>query len=371
MAAQTGTRTTFNSTVGLKIDLSDLVPFVTTPYDTPFLDSLPKGSPSQNAVLHQWQEDTLVASTDSITNNMLIGDGTFTAGDFTIYKKGYVIKAGSELMRVSATPTSSTVSVTRAYAGTSAAAHDGSGTPITVTFVGYAVTDGADPEQFVTTNRTVSNNNIQTFQEAITVSDLEQWAQNYGVDDKYTYEVKKWLKTMRIRLENTVLYSTGSVDNTNSTRTMKGLDSFITSNVDSSATAPTEALLLAQIQACYQAGGVPDLILVGPKQKRVLTGLIAASQKWYTQGNLGGLTLGGNVTKYENDFGVFDIMLDRNIPVNNLYILQKDHIRLIEGKPFTHELLAKTGTADKGEIVGWYTLEVKGQAHMAKFTALT
>ena len=55
MAAQTGTRTTFNSTVGLKIDLSDMRPYVITPDDTPLLDRLSKGSPSQNAVLRaQW-----------------------------------------------------------------------------------------------------------------------------------------------------------------------------------------------------------------------------------------------------------------------------------------------------------------------------
>lgn len=368
MAAQTGTRTTFNSTVGLKIDLSDMRPFVTTPDDTPFLDKLNRAGPSQKAVLHQWQEDTLVGSTDALTAMYTSGGGTLTVTDFTIFKKGYVVRIDDELFRVSATPAANPVSVTNGYASTTPANHANAAV---IYFVGYAVTDGADPEQFITTNRTISNNNVQVFQEAITVSDLEQWAQNYGVDDKYTYEVKKWLRTMNIRLELAALKSVGTVDATNGTRTMKGLESLITTNADATTTTITEALLLAQIQACYSQGGTPDTILVGPKQKRILTGLIASTQKWFTQGNLDSLTLGGRVTKYECDFGVLDIVLDRNVPVNNLYVLQMDHLKLIEGKPFTHELLAKTGTADKGEIVGWYTLEVKGQQHMAKFTTLT
>lgn len=368
MAAQTGTRTTFNSLVGLKIDLSDMLPYVVDPYDIPLFDRLSKGKPSQNAVLHQWQEDSLVPSTDSLTAMYTSGGGSLTVNDFTIYKKGYVVRIDDELFRVSATPTANPVSVTNAYAGTSASNHANSSI---VFFVGYAVTDGADPEQFITTNRVVLNNNIQVFQEAITVSDLEQWAANYGVDDKYTYEVKKWLKTMAIRLELALIKSVGTVDATNATRTMKGIEQFIATNVDSATTTLTEALLLAQIQAAYSKGGTPDLIVVGPKQKRIITSFIAATQKWYRQGELNSLTLGGQVTKYECDFGVFDILLDRNIPVNNLYVLQSDSIKVITGRPFTHELLAKTGTADKGEIVGWFSLEVKGEKHMAKFTALT
>jgi len=39
--------------------------------------------------------------------------------------------------------------------------------------------------------------------------------------------------------------------------------------------------------------------------------------------------------------------------------------------PFTLENLGRTGTARKGQIVGWYTVEVKAQAHSAVMTGLT
>lgn len=52
MALQTGTRTTFVDTVGLKIDLSDIRPFVVTPDDTPLWDRISKGAPTLPAIKH-------------------------------------------------------------------------------------------------------------------------------------------------------------------------------------------------------------------------------------------------------------------------------------------------------------------------------
>lgn len=87
---------------------------------------------------------------------------------------------------MSATPTSTTVSVTKSYAGTTAAdAANGA----TVDIIGYAVTDGADPAQFTTTDNVNKFNYHQVFQEAITVSDLNEWAAQYGIKDKFSYQV--------------------------------------------------------------------------------------------------------------------------------------------------------------------------------------
>src|SRR5687767_7079122 len=114
MPLQTGARTTFNDTVGLKIDLSDVLPLVTTPSDTPLFSRINRKAPSTPAILHQWLEDTLPASADTLAGAIAgAGDATITVTDYTLYKKGYVIKIDSELLRVSATPTTSTVSVSR------------------------------------------------------------------------------------------------------------------------------------------------------------------------------------------------------------------------------------------------------------------
>jgi hypothetical protein len=367
--AQTGTRTTFNSTVGLKIDLSDMLPTLVTPNDTPLLDLLSKGRPTIPAVKHEWLEDSLVASTDALTAMYTAGGGTITVTDFTVFKKGYVIRIDSELMRVSATPTANPVSVTTGYAGSTNANHSNGAV---IQILGPAVTDGADPEQFITTNRVAKFNYMQVFQEAITVSDLENWAANYGVDDKYTYEVKKWLKTLAIRLDKTIAQNNFRFeDSTNSSRIMGGLSYFITTNDINVGGALSESNLNTQIKACFDNGGEPNTIVVSTDQKPKITALVAASQRWYKQGDLDNLTVGASAKRYISDFGDFNIVVDRHLPAGQLFILDTSTIKVITGKPFTHELLAKTGTADKGEIVGWYTLEVKAEQHSAFMFGLT
>ena len=367
MPLQTGARTTFNDTVGLKVDLSDMLPVVTTPSDTPLFSRLPRKAPAQPAVLHQWLEDTLPASADTLGAMYTSGGGTITVTDFTLYKKGYVLKIESELFRVTTTPTTSTVTVAGAYAGTSAANHANASA---IDIVGYAVTDGADPEQFATTNRTVAQNYMQVFQEKIEVSDLDMWAGGYGIQDKFSYEVEKWLRVLAIRSEKGIIHGRANSDATNNTRTFGGLLNFITTNATNVAGALSETNLNDSIQNAYNQGGVPTLIVASPKQRRKITGLIAATQKYYP--NMGGSeAAGGSVTQYISDFGTLDVITDRHVPADTIFLLEEQNISVVEGMPFTLENLGRTGSARKGQILGWYTLEVKAQMHSAVMTGLT
>jgi hypothetical protein len=361
MATQTGTRTSFNDLVGLKLDLSDMVPLVTSPTDTPFLDLISTIPPTQNAAKHEWLEDTIVDAKDALGGNYTTTQTSITATDFTIYKKGMVLRIDNELFRVSATPTTTTVNVSFGYAGTTNANHN---TPVNVTFVGYAITEGADPEQFNTTNRTNQNNLMQVFQEAITVSDFEQWVNTYGVKDKVQYEIGKWLKALRIRLEQTALYSTRFSDSTNNTRIMGGLDQFIVTNpTDESAAALTETMINDEIQDCYTGGGEPSDLLTSPKQARKITGLYGTTSNPVFYNPSGDMTIGRHAGHYQSDFGLLDVTVNRWLFADRIYVLESKNIHLVKGQPFSFEPLAKTGMATKGEITGWYSLEVKAEKH--------
>lgn len=365
---QTGTRTTFNSTVGLQIDLADTLPFVTTPSDTPLLRRLRRKEPRFRAVKHEWSQDTLTASVDALGGAYTAAGGTITVTDYTIFKKGYVIKIDSELMRVSATPTSTTVSVTTAYAGSTNANHSNGAT---VEIIGYAVTDGADPEPFATTNRTTLFNYHQVFQEAITVSDLEQWVEHYGIDDAYDYEVQKWLKILAIRAEKSLIHGRRYEDSTNATRTMGGLLYFITTNATNVGGALTETALNDEFQDAFNSGGNPNLIVASPKQARKISAFVGSASRPLPQSDLRSLTAGGTVKTYISDFGEADIIIDRHLPADTVMLLDESTIAVVPGRDFYLETLAKTGTARKGEIVGWFTLEVKAEQYSSVMTGLT
>ena len=360
MAQQTGTRTTFNDTVGLKIDLSDMRPFILTPDDTPLWDKLEKGSPTLPAVKHEWQDDTLPASSDSITAAYTAAGGTITANDYTKYKAGYVLKIDTELFRVTTTPTTSTVTVAGAYAGTSAANHNDDSV---VDIIGYAVSDGADPAQFSTTNQTLRYNLMQVFQEAITVSDLNQWATQYGIKDKFTYQVEKWMKVLAIRAEKTLIYGQRSEDSTNNTRLMGGLDYWITSEVtDASSAALTETHINDAMKNVYDNGGTPNLMVISPKQVQKLSGLVGtgAGQPVVFDPS-GNMTIGKAVKRYTTDFGQLDVLVDRHVNANTIYLLDTSLMKIVQGQPFTLENLARTGMARKAQIQGGFSFELQAE----------
>src|SRR5687767_10720155 len=252
MPLQTGTRTTFNSTVGLKIDLSDAAPFIVDPDDVPLSTRIKKKGPTINAVKHEWQEDSLIPTTDLL--NGAIGDTTstnFTVDNGDRFKPGYVLSIEGEQVRVNSVA-GNVLTVTRGYAGSTAETLSDNAE---INIVGYAVTDGADPAQFSTTNRVLKFNYHQVFQEAVTVSMLEEWAENYGVGDKYSYEVMKQLKKMSIIKEKLLFKGKRAEDTVNGTRTMGGLDYFITTNTDTVAEAITITKINNMLKKCYDAGG--------------------------------------------------------------------------------------------------------------------
>lgn len=69
-------------------------------------------------------------------DNVLIGATSFVVSDATNIDNGTVLQIESERMLVTGV-SGTTVTVTRAYDGTTAAAHDGSGSPKTITAVPY------------------------------------------------------------------------------------------------------------------------------------------------------------------------------------------------------------------------------------------
>lgn len=367
MANQVGPRSTFLDTVSPRIDLTDMLPLIISPYDTPLFNRLAHKKPTVNAVKHEWLVDTLPASADPLGANYTAGGGTITVTDFTKFKAGYVIKIESELMRVTTTPTNTTVTVSTGYAGTTNVNHT---TPLTIDIIGYAVADGADPEQFATTDRVNRSNLHQVFQEKIEVTDLNEWAEAYGVHDKWGYEVRKWLKVLAIRAEKSLIHGIKFTDNTNKTRTMDGILNFITTNATAVGGALTETVINNELQDIYTAGGDCDLIVMPPKQKRVFSGLMGTSQRWYPNPGTGE-HLGVNVSRYISDFGEHEVLMDRHMPADTVLYLDTSTISIVDGQPFTLEPLAKTGTSRRGEIVGWFTLEVRAEEWNSKNTTLT
>lgn len=375
--AQTGQRNTYNDTVGVKTDIEDVLPLLVDPYDIPLYSRFPTKSPKVKTFRHEWQEESLLASQDDLGADIAAAStGTITATDGTKFKAGQLVAlsnpiASPEKVRV-VSVAANVLTVNRGYAGTTAAAltaavcNAAGGLKI----IGQVVADGADASGFITTDRTPKFNLHQTWQEYIELSTQDEWQEVFGIGDKFSHEVDKMLKWLGIRRAYAFIKGMRFEDPTQKARLMGGLDFYITTNVTDALGADIdEDVANAQLRKIYRAGNRATLIAVNDIQKSKVSQLISASMRQYPRPNTE--TVGVVVDGYRSDYGVQEILMDRQIDFDRAYFLSErgndgsPNISKVRGMPLTLDNLSKTGAARKSQILGWETTEVRAEKQHA------
>jgi hypothetical protein len=146
------------------------------------------------------------------------------------------------------------------------------------------------------------------------------------------------------------------------------LNSFITSNVDTTTTL-TLASLETQMQACYNAGGVPDLLIANPTSMATLNAISDTSRvRTVIDDPRRGRV---PVTSVFHEFGETQLVRNRWCHKETAFVVQKDNIQRRVLQPLIVEALAKTGDSDSVMLLCEEGLQVKGESHMAKWTTLT
>lgn len=363
MATLQGARTSFNDTVGLIADVSNDVPILVDPYDIPLYTRLQPKPPSTDNYKHEWQEKTLQPTVVTINEPV---DGSETAIDMvdtSTLKAGDVLQVRStrEKWRVTTVNSAVLITVERGYAGSTISASATTGDKADVT--GQAVADGADAANPRGNIFVPKFNYHQTYQEMVEVTYMDAWVKAYGRGDKYSEAVADQLKAMAIRSEKSFLYGSRFEDVTNKTRQMGGLTFFISTNAnDEGAADVDEDLIRARLQNSFDNGGRVNLLVAGPVQKQKMSNLISVAQRTFPRPGMAE-TIGVSADSFQSDFGLQEIIMDRNILADDLFGLEWENIAKISGVPFTLENLSKTGTSTKGQIYGWFSLEVKAESH--------
>jgi hypothetical protein len=123
------------------------------------------------------------------------------------------------------------------------------------------------------------------------------------------------------------------------------------------------------MQAAFQLGGKPDTLMVGAQQKRNFSALInsaGTATSEYTMQQVKQSAIIGAVSIYVTDFGDLNIVPNRFMATNAAYGIQWDYVTVVTlpQRNFVVQDLAKTGDADKGQIIWEGTLRVDApQAH--------
>jgi hypothetical protein len=366
MAVISGARYTWSDSVNEKIDMSSALDIL-RPTDTPLLKLIGRDSlrDSCTAVKHEWLEDEVrglasaVASSGTSFNNTTDPvTVTITTGEQTKFRAQDIIKCEDELCRVTGTGTN-TISVTRGWGGTTAAAHADS---TAIILVAPALSQGQDTLGARTTTKAGFYNYTQIFEEEVLVSATNQATAKWvaGVDTER--EIAKQFEALGVNMERTMLWGK-RVQPTAATAAgagaMDGILARLSTNVfDKSAAALTETMLVDAIEAVWVYGAEVMTIVTNSTQKRRINTFADA----FREMPYGQTQYGAQVQRFDTDFGEVKLLLDRHMPTNAVLIVNENKIGFgpLQGRSLgITKLPPKSREYDTWQISGEYTMETR------------
>lgn len=154
------------------------------------------------------------------------------------------------------------------------------------------------------------------------------------------------------------------------------IDSTVTVTTDSDAGtvgnqagALTEANILSANQKLYEAGSDASYIMVKPADSLIIADFAksAGRERDFNTGK----TVVNAVDLYVSPFGEQKVIINRFLKASECLIFKPEMWRLVTLRPFTRELLAKTGDSDRHFIVGEFSLKHMNAKGSARVTNLT
>jgi len=370
MAVQTGRRGTYDSLIGTRFDIEDLVNMI-SPFDVPFLGTYGTdrgsvlGSEDTMQTKVEWLEDELVPGSDSLADTAVTAATDITVANRDYFKANDLIRINDEYMRVTGNgTTAATLLVERSW-GTPSAAQQADAS--TIIILGTLPVEGDDPVSGINFQRVQPYNITQIYQDEAEVTRTEEKKGKYGVNSEAAYQIAKRLKEGAIKLERNIVLGTRNDDTSANRRSMGGLDYYITSNVDSTTTLIVASKLLDQMQNVFDAGGNTDLLAVGGTQKRAISAWDSSSMRLGRDENVRGSV----VDWYDSDFGRAYMVLNRWVPLRFAFGLERQYISMSWFDRFFTEALAKTGDRQQWQVVHEVSMKVKNEKAHFKFSALT
>jgi hypothetical protein len=322
MAFVPGNKSTFDSNgADLILDLKDGLDFLNQQHDgIALLKKIGTNGFTFSNHKNEWVETALATRRETITLTNVAT--SVTVADAYQYQVNNLLKIDAEVMRVTAIADATHLTVTRAYAGTSAVAH----TAAKMFSLGSADPEGSDAPAGINDNGSRLFNYDQTFTRAISLS-TDEIAKLSTEGNPMTGQTKRRFIEINRELLQAAMYGVRYQDNTNEIYAMGGLTQFVTTNVSNVAGALSIAAIDAVILAIVQAGGDPKALVCGPIQKQKLDALDVNKQL------LGkGERTGGNLITNKWQSGVLDheldVFVDHTVLDDQLWVLDTDHIQI-------------------------------------------
>ena len=199
----------------------------------------------------------------------------------------------------------------------------------------------------------------------IQVTDTQEVVLKHGVRSEMAYQMQKALKELAFDCEKAIIEQNTKILGTvnNPTRQFGGLPFWIVSNV---ITAPTSAdanftfdLVNNALEQTWNEGGKPSMLLVSPRNKRIVSTFTAGHTKFMDGNKTKKLTQ--VISVLETDFGVLQCVTDRFMPNDVVYGLSPEYMKKAFLRPFKTGDMPKANDMQRKYVNGEWTLEMRAE----------
>jgi hypothetical protein len=244
--------------------------------------------------------------------------------------------------------------------------------------------DDSPSRALVATSRLLNYTQIST--KPVVVTGTQEVVNKAGVSSEMAYQIAKAGKELKRDMELDMTGKQAAAAGSSGTgRASRAFESWITTNelhgatgstsdagavVDGTQRVLTESLLKSNLKSCYDEGGNPDLLLVGSFNKQKVSGFTGNSTRMDMAEDR---SLVATIDVYVSDFGEVRVVADRILRSSGrtALVVDTEMWEVAYLRPFGVQDLAKTGDAEKKQLLVEYTLVAKNQAANGKIADLT
>jgi hypothetical protein len=223
---------------------------------------------------------------------------------------------------------------------------------------GHTAVDTARTPTVMRTNRT------QILADTIKVSGTADVVSTYGRAKESAYQMAKVAAELKRDLEFAYVgigVNAAVTGDSTTAREMASAFSMIDSTMRTftggTSTPVDEADVLTMLQACYNEGSDPDVLMVTPTNSLEIADFAVGSSKTRDFGNLSKVV--NVVDVYVSPFGEVKVVLNRFIKAKHTLVFDPEMWSKATLRPWTRETLAKTGDNVQMLLVGEFSLKHK------------
>ena len=265
------------------------------------------------------------------------------------------------------TPFMSTVGRTKAKA----TVHEWQTDSLSDVNLANAQVEGADAVSPTLTSTTMNQNWTQISDKVVQVSTTDDVVDKAGRTTETAYQLAKASSELKRDMESILLSDqAGGAGGTGTARTLKAIQTWLTTNVVDAAGAFTEDQLNEAVLEAYQSGGEPSMLLVSPKNKQAVSKFAGIAEQRFQAPSNKPTTIVATADIYMSDFGTLSVVPDRFVDDDVALVLDPSMASVAYLRPFKKTKLAKTGDSEKYMMNVEYTLVVKNEAAHAMISGI-